>query len=297
MNDQAPTPARLEESFDALLRALALEKVANGRYRVPAEPGRFAVMFGGQLVAQALQAARDTVEGKHPNSIHAYFVEAGKTNVPVELSVQTVRDGRSIAVRDVTVHQGERTLLRALASFHHGPEGHRFGEAAPVMPSPEAVPTIQDWILRAPAEIRPLVDSWFRQPPPVEIRMTEPLNFIGGEPGHTPRSQWIRLPRGVDDVGLNAVLLAYASDYFVLDMVSRSNPDGRALHEFDGFSLDHSIWFHRPVDMSEWHLYTMTTQAIADERGLVRGVLHDAAGNLVASVMQEGLVRRRRADT
>ena len=278
-------------ALDDLLDALQLEPLGEDRFRVAAEPGRFRHMFGGQLIAQALSAAAATVEGKLPHSMHAYFVEAGATNVPVELAVTRVRDGRSISTRTVTLIQSERTLLTAQCSFHTGDAQPCFGDAPPSIAAPESLLRLEEWGQRAPAEIRPFVDAWFERPPPVEIRMVEPLHFMGGPASTESRSHWLRLPRPVAGPLSNTILLAYASDYFLLDMVTRANPGGQTLEDFAGFSVDHSLWFHSPPRLDQWHLYTMHPQAVAGERGLVRGVLHDGDGALVASVMQEGLIR------
>jgi acyl-CoA thioesterase-2 len=108
----------------------------------------------------------------------------------------------------------------------------------------------------------------------------------------------MRLPRAVgDDPVLHAALLAYASDYLLLDMAFRSHPEGGASTQFTGFSLDHALWFHRPVRFDRWHLHTQETLAISGHRGLVRGAVHDTDGHLVATAVQEVLIRPRGRET
>ena len=105
----------------------------------------------------------------------------------------------------------------------------------------------------------------------------------------------MRLPRSVgDDPVLHAAMLAYASDYLLLDMAFRSHPERPGLGDVSGFSLDHALWFHRPTRLDRWHLHTQHTRAISGHRGLVEGQIHDADGALVATAMQEVLVRPRR---
>jgi acyl-CoA thioesterase-2 len=293
----APVDSGLEQAIhaalDRLLHAFELEPLDENRFRAASESGRFADrIFGGQLVAQALLAASRTVNGKLPNSLHAYFVEAGSTELPVELAVEAVRDGRSISTRRVTVSQRERRLLIAMVSFHAGPTGPELADPAPSAPAPEQLPLLQAWVRDLPPETRAHHLNWIERPPPLELRIGEPPSFMGGAAARGPRSHWMRLPRGVgDDPLLHTALLADASDYLLMDPILRSHPERFAEAGFVGFSLDHALWFHRPVRLDRWHLYTQQTQAISGHLGLVRGLIHDADGQLVASVMQENLVR------
>jgi acyl-CoA thioesterase II len=283
-------------ALDALLRALEIEPLGSDRFRATSEPGRFADrVFGGQLLAQALLAASRTVTGKAPHSLHAYFAEAGAAGHPLALEVERVRDGRSISTRRVSVTQSDRQLLIAMASFHDGPASPELADPPPPAPPPEALPILQDWVAALPAEIRPMGLPWIEQPPPLDLRIGEAPNFLGGSVAEGPRVHWLRLPRDVgDDPLLQTALLAYASDYFLMDMILRSHPERLATGPFVGFSLDHALWFHRPSRLEGWHRYTQQTKALSGHRGLVEGVLHDAAGHRVATVVQENLVRRAR---
>jgi acyl-CoA thioesterase II len=293
--DAAALDARIRDALDGLLGAFELDALGADRFRVRAEPGRFDRIFGGQILAQALLAASATVAGKEPHSLHAYFVEAGVPEQPVDLAVDRVRDGRSFATRRVAVTQGERTVLIAMASFHTNPPGVEIAAPAPPAPAPHSVPSLQDWVLALPDDERPPAQLWVDRPPPVELRLGEPPRFLGGPAGESARSHWMRLPRGVgDDPLLHTALLAYASDYLLLDMVFRSHPEPLPPKGFTGFSLDHAIWFHRPVRFDGWHLHTQETMAVSGDRGLVRGSIHDEEGHLVATAVQEVLVRAAR---
>jgi acyl-CoA thioesterase-2 len=283
---------RINASLDGLLRALELSPVGGDRFVAPPEPDRFTRVFGGQTIAQALLAAGETVDGTLPHSLHAYFVQAGLADHPVDVAVERVRDGRSMATRRSTVTQGERTLLVALASFHANPDEPELVEAAPVAPAPHEVPLLQDWLEELPPALAGHGRAWVDHPPPLDLRIDEAPTFLGGTPTDGARAHWMRLPRDVgDDPLLHTVLLAYATDYLLLDMAFRSYPGEMPPGGFAAVSVDHALWFHRTVRFDRWHLHTQETVALAGHRGLVRGAVHDEDGRRVATVMQEVLVR------
>jgi acyl-CoA thioesterase-2 len=275
-------------SLDDLLAALDLRPCGDDRFAVaPAASGTPGRVFGGQLLAQAVAGAAATVDGKVVHSLHASFLRAGTPCAPVEVDVTRLRDGRSVATRHVAVHEGPDQLLVAIASFApHRPEPD-VAPPAPDAPRPDDVPLLQEWAAAAPTG-----RHWIDEPPAVEIRMPEAPSFFTGATAASARSHWMRLPRDVgDDVALHAALLAYATDYFLMDMVFRLHPDDLGPGRANGFSLDHAIWFHRPPRFDEWHLHTQEALAVVGDRGLARGVVHDAAGRRVATVTQEVLLR------
>jgi acyl-CoA thioesterase II len=295
----APAANSLERAIarahDQLLHALDFEALGGDRFRAGSEAGRFDRIFGGQLLAQALRAASVTASDLAAGSLHATFVGAGAPDAPLDLTVERVRDGRSISTRRVEVAQGGRPLLVGLVSFHVDARGPDLAPAPHAAPGPEQVPRLQDWVADAPSADGVHSHMWIDRPPACELRIPEPPNFLGGPAGGGPRAHWMRLPPGVTaDPTLHPALLAYASDYFLLDMAFRSYPAAVPAADLLGTSLDHAIWFHRPVNFDEWHLHTQETLAFSGERGLVRGSIHDAAGHLVASVAQAVLVRVRR---
>jgi acyl-CoA thioesterase-2 len=286
--------ASIHASLDSLLAALALEPLGDDRFRATSERGRFDRLFGGQQLGQAFMAASATVAGKQPHSLHAYFVEGGTPEEPIDLVVERVRDGRSMSTRRVTLLQGPRTLLSAIASFHANPESPEMPSSLPDAPRPDELPRLQDWVHRMPDDRRPNGMTWVDVPPPLDMRIGEPPTFLGGSQSGGDRPHWMRVPRDVgDDPALHAALLAYASDYFLLDMVFRTHPEEIEHGAWSGSSLDHSVWIHRPVRFDEWHLHNQRTLGIVGHRGLVQGTLHDEQGRLVATVMQEVLARPR----
>jgi acyl-CoA thioesterase-2 len=275
-------------SLERLLAALDLEVVGEDRFAVRPHPGGLPDrVLGGQLLAQAVLGAAASVEGKDIRSLHAAFVEAGTPGAPVEVVVSRLRDGRSVAARQVTVLENGRLLLAGLASFGASgaePEGT---PPPPVVVPPEEMPALQEWAAAAPSG-----RNWIEQPPAVEMRLPESPSFFTGATATAPRSHWMRLPQSVGEVHtLNAALLAYASDFFLMDMIFRMHPDELGPGRANGFSLDHAIWFHRPIRFDRWHIHTQEAVALVGDRGLARGAIHDADGRLVASVAQEILLR------
>ena len=289
----SPDPTILQ-SLDGLLHALELEPIGNDRFRLANDPSRFPQLFGGQLVAHELHAMNATVDGLAPSSVHAYFVAGGTPDQPVELAVERVHDGRTIATRRVAITQGTRVALVAIGSFHTNTVGAEGSGDRPVAPSPEDLPTLQDWARAAPDSSGDRRHTWIGHPPPLEIRIGESPTFLSGAHETTTRSHWLRIPRPVgDNPDLHAVLLTYASDYFLLDMALRNHPDRLGWDEAVGTSLDHTVWLHRPVSFDRWHLYVQELLAFNGHRGLVQGRIYDQDGPLVATVAQEVLVRAR----
>jgi acyl-CoA thioesterase II len=280
-------------SLDSLLAALDLKQVDDDRFEVASESAKLADrIFGGQLLAQTLMAASATVAGKEPHSLHVAFVRAGLPGESVELVVDRVRDGRSMSTRRVTLNQGSRTLLVAIVSFHANPAGPEFAIAPAQLAPPESLPLLQEWAQAMPAEFGELGRGWIEQPLPIEVRMAEAPTFLGGSAAPGSRSHWMRVPRDVGtNPALHAALLAYASDFLLMDIVFRAHPEGAGIGRFSGFSVDHALWLHRPVRFDNWHLHTQETVVVVGDRALARGSIHDMRGNLVASVTQEVLVQ------
>jgi acyl-CoA thioesterase-2 len=278
----------INASLDDLLAVLDLRPQGNDCFCI--EQSRSATsdrVFGGQLLAQAVVGASATVTGKNIHSLHATFMRTGTPGAPLTIQVAHLRDGRSIATREVTVHEAGEPLLVGIASFAGLRSEPDLALTAPHVAPPEETPLLQTLVGEVPSG-----RHWIEQPPAVDLRLSEPPSFLSGISADTPRSHWMRLPRTVGaDHALNAALLAYASDFFLMDMVFRLHPQELGPGRANGFSLDHAIWFHRPVRFDAWHLHTQEAVALVGDRGLARGAIHDTDGRCVASVVQEVLLR------
>jgi acyl-CoA thioesterase II len=293
VSDDTDIASAILDALDDLLLSLQLQEIGADHYRVPSDTARlFDRVYGGQLLAQALIGAGATVEGTAPQSLHAAFVKGGVPGRPIDVVVDRVRDGRTMASRQMTVLQDGDPLLVGFASFHENSEWPDVTPAAPGAPPPEDTPRLQDWVWQLPPELAEGARHWVDRPPPLELRLTELPAFLSGGTASTPRSHWMRTPRLVEgDQLLQAALLAYGSDFFLMDMIFRAHPSELGPGSANGLSVDHAIWLHRPVRFDDWHLHTQEAVAIFGDRGLARGSIHDVDGRLVATVMQEVLVR------
>jgi acyl-CoA thioesterase-2 len=278
----------INASLDDLLAALDLRPRGEDCFSVErSRPATSERVFGGQLLAQAVVGASATVSGKGIHSLHATFMRTGTPGAPLKVEVDRLRDGRSIATREVAVLEAGEPLLVGIASFAELRTEPDVALTAPQVAPPEETPLLQTLVGEVTNG-----RQWIEQPPAVDLRLPEPPSFLSGISADNPRSHWMRLPRTVGaNHTLNAALLAYASDFFLMDMLFRLHPQELGPGRANGFSLDHAIWFHRPVRLDAWHLHTQEAVALVGDRGLARGAIHDACGRCVASVAQEVLLR------
>jgi acyl-CoA thioesterase-2 len=244
--------------------------------RIGAGSGR---LFGGQLVAQALRAAAFSVDAAYlPHSLHSYFVSAGHSSRPVDLRVERVRTGRSFATRQVTASQRGVTIFVLAASFHVAEPGESYqvALAAPV-PPPESD---QPW---APLITGPIAAE-------LELREFAPEPWLDDGAARAARRFWVRT-RGPlpEDPGVHAAVFGYVSDFgaTIAAHIPIGVPFGTGMHA----SLDHSVWFHRPVLMDEWVLIDYRPVSNSGARGLVLGTAYSLGGELLASTAQEVVIR------
>ena len=286
----SPLEAATLNALDRLQHVLTPQPTGADRFRADNEAGRFGRIFGGQLVAQAMAAAAATVIGPSPHSIHAAFLRAGDCDAPLDIIVDRTRDGRSMSIRHVEVRQTGRTLLTATVSFDTNPE--TADVTTEFNDTPQAHPLLQHWVQQAPPRLAQRGSTWIDTPPPLEMRIAEAPVFLGGSQAPGERTHWMRLPRGNDGGPVaDAVLLAYATDYLLVDMALRSHPQRVGYGTHTGLTLDHAVWLHRPVRFDRWHAYTQQTVAVGGHRALVRGSIVDSTGRHVASTAQEVLIR------
>ena len=283
----------MPDATDALLSLLDLEPLEVNIYRGRNRDLGTGRVFGGQVFAQALVAARRTVEGeREAHSVHGYFILPGDLAAPIVYFVDRLRDGHSFTTRRVTGIQHGQAIFNLSASFHRAERGMEHQPAMPGVPPPESLAPELDLIRemadRIPERLRPVLT----QDRPIDFRPVEPLDPFRGEPRPPVRHMWLRaigtLP---GDTLTHQAVLAYASDYGLLTTALQPHGIPFRSPKLQIASLDHSLWLHRPFRADEWLLYSTESPVAAGARGFVRGSVFARDGQLVASVAQEGLLR------
>jgi acyl-CoA thioesterase II len=282
---------QMSPELDRLLDLLDLEQIELNIFRGRSPKERVQRVFGGQVAGQALVAAGRTVPSDRPvHSLHAYFIRPGDPAVPIVYTVEPVRDGRSFTTRRVAAIQRGKTIFTLSASFHHAEPGPVHADPMPAAPPPEAVERTSQRLRRVVGEAQSQLFSH-----PFDLRSVGPLSAEAAlDPALRTTSNlvWLRVDGELpDDPLLHVCLMTYASDMTLLDSVLTGHglswSDGRT----SGASLDHAMWFHRPFRADRWLLYAQESPVAFGALGLARGQVFTEAGELVVSVMQEGLIR------
>jgi acyl-CoA thioesterase II len=285
----------MSDSLDNLLDLLDLEQIEMNIFRGQSPDETVQRVFGGQVAGQALVAAGRTVPGDRPvHSLHAYFIRPGDPSVPLVYTVDRVRDGRSFTTRRVTAIQHGKPIFTLSASFHREEAGLVHATPMPAAPPPE---TLLSNTERHASATGSRVPYYFSKSA-IDLRSVGPLSVemeldpsLRGE-GSFTNLVWVRVTEKLpDDPLLHVCLMTYVSDMTLMETIALEQ--GRSWFDgsLEGASLDHAMWFHRSFRADRWLLYAQESPVAAGARGLVRGQVFTAEGDLVVSVMQEGLVR------
>ena len=282
------------QPLDVLLRLLDLERLELNLFRGHNRDIGSGRVFGGQVLAQALVAAGRTVEDRRAHSLHGYFMLPGDVDTPIVYQVDRIRDGRSFTTRRVLAIQEGREIFSMLCSFHRDEPGIAHGAEMPRVPPPEELPRELDLVRamadRIPAPLRAV----YTQERPIDFRPVDPVNPFAPEVRPPSKHLWFRADGTMpEEAILHQAVLAYASDYGLLGTALLPHGLSFMMRGVQAASLDHAIWFHRPVRVDDWLLYSMDAPAAAGARGFTRGLIHARDGSLVASTVQEGLLRMR----
>lgn len=250
-------------------------------------------LYGGQVVAQALDAARRTVdEDRFCHSFHAYFVRPGDPRRPIDLMVARDSDSRSFSNRRVTARQGGSLILSLMASFQLDASGPHFQAVMPDVPAPEGLESQDDWVERNGHLLPQWTHAFWLNEQAVEYRFCEPFTAFGQRPGSARRNIWMRAKMALpDEVFVHQRLLAYASDLHIMHSALLPLGIGWGDENLRTASLDHAVWFHDRFRADEWLLYSLDSGFAGHARALGSGHVFARDGRLVATVMQEGLAR------
>lgn len=281
-----------------LIELLTLEKLEENIFRGQSRNLVGKRVFGGQVLGQALRAASYTTD-RPAHSMHAYFLYGGDVNAPIIYEVQRLREGTSFVSRQVNAIQHGRIIFTATISFANIEQGLEYQTSTPDYPAPETLPDeveIKQQILQfMPENVR----AFFMRDRHVELR---PINFknpLLAEPSEAKSTHYVRtyerIPADVDSVALHQSIVAFYSDFIFLTTALK--PHGLSLFSpnLQCASIDHSIYFHRPVRADDWVLYDMHATSTSSSRGLNLGKMWQN-GQLVCSTVQEGLMRLRDID-
>ena len=293
LNTPPDTPP--EALAAGLVDLLEIEEIDTDLYRGKRQPGGVGRVFGGQVIAQALQAAqRSTGDPKIAHSLHAYFMRPGDENHPIVFRVVRDFEGKSFATRRVIAMQQGQPILNMAASFQVPEQGLHHQDAMPDVPAPDTLKTERQ-IREEMADDIP--DKWRRfllRARPIDIRPVHARSWFRPERREPRQQSWFRLcaPIG-DDPAMHRAVLAYASDMALLGTGTLPHGVNWMTHNLQTASLDHAVWLHEPFRADEWLLYDCDSPWAGHARGFNRGRIFSQDGRLVASTAQEGLMRLR----
>lgn len=284
-----------EQLAQSLVDLLDVEEIDTDLYRGARQPGGVGRVFGGQVIAQALQAAqRATDAAKVAHSLHAYFMRPGDESFPIIYRVVRDFEGRSFATRRVIAMQRGRPILNMAASFQTPEAGMHHQEAMPEVPSPEALQSEHDLSEEAADAIPERFRKHLLRVRPIEVRPVDARSWFRPEQREPRQQSWFRICAPVgDDPALHRAILAYASDMTLLGTALLPHGVNWTTDKLQTASLDHAIWLHEPFRADEWLLYTCDSPWSGHARGFNRGQIFTRDGRLVASTAQEGLMRVR----
>lgn len=291
-DDDNPMPDAMSdaEKVAATVRLLTLEAQTENHFMGHRKPGGIGRIYGGQVVAQALAAAQNTVDAsRRPHSLHAYFLRGGDEDYRISFSVERDFDGGSFSNRRVIATQNGVPILNLTASFHRQEHGLSHQMPMPDVRMPEELDTEEEVMasLDHPINAAPAL----RRNRSYEIRMP-PINRDGTLRERDHAYFWFRMKHRLpDDPAMHRLILAYISDYGLLSAPMTMHGKAWLRGGFRGASLDHAVWFHSDARVDDWVLYALDSPWSGHARGFGRGLFYTRDGHLIASTAQEGLMR------
>ena len=282
-------------ALSALIELLDLEELELNLFRGRSPQERSQRVFGGHVVGQALVAATRTVEDRVAHSLKGDFLRPGDPKTPIIYEVDRIRDGKTFATRRVVAIQHGKAIFAMSVAIQRVETGLEHQLPMPATPTPEQLPDPeilrQETLERAPEEHK----HWYRGEQPFEHVVIDPVDEFDPEVRPPEMGIWLRAAGPLpDDLALHQCMLAYASDMSLLDTCVLPHGISWMDSKFQGASLDHAIWFHRDFRADQWLLFVQDSPAASGGRGFNRGLVYTRDGELIASVVQEGLIRLHR---
>jgi len=279
-----------------LLSLLKLETIELGLYRGQSQDLGFKAVFGGQVMGQALSAAKETLpEERKVHSFHSYFLRPGDASKPIVYEVEAIRDGKSFSTRRVSAIQFGKPIFYMTASFQTEEIGFEHQILMPDVPGPDELVSDLDFYQQHAAYIPEKLRSKFICEKPIEMRPVDFQNPFSPQVSPAKRHVWFKA-NGVmpTDLRVHKYLLAYASDFNFLPTALQ--PHGRSFMAptMQVATIDHAMWFHHDFRFDDWLLYAVDSPAASGGRGLVQGQFFSRDGKLVATTIQQGVIREYR---
>lgn len=278
-----------------LVDLLELEAIGANRFRGRCQDLGFKNLFGGQVLGQSLSAASQTLPAGEwsPHSLHAYFLRPGNVVDSIEFEVDCVRDGRSFAMRQITASQNGKAILIMMASFQHPEEGFEHQDAMPDVKGPEGLVSQLELSRMFKDKFPESVRDIYTADKPIEMRAIDPINIFAPKKQDPIKYVWMKAdaPIGADSM-VHAHVLTYATDFNLIGTSLMPHGVSFTQRDMQVASLDHAIWFHRAIKFDDWLLYALDSPSASSGRGFCRGQIFNQQGDLVASVAQEGLIRK-----
>lgn len=282
--------------LEELLQLLKLEKIEENIFRGQSQDLGFGNVFGGQVLGQALSAASQTVPSeRHAHSLHGYFMHPGNVQKPIVYTVDCIRDGKNFTTRRVVAVQGGRAIFSMSASFQMEESGFEHQDRMPDVPGPEELKSVIEFARPMADKLRPDAREKLLREKPIESRIVDPINPFEPEKRPPEKYIWLRAIDNLpDDPFIHQCLLAYASDFGLVG--TALNPHGQSfwMPGMQLASLDHAMWFHGDFRLDDWLLFSIRSPRAAKSRGLAIGHFFTHDGRLVATAVQEGLIRKRK---
>jgi acyl-CoA thioesterase-2 len=275
-----------------LINVMTLERLEMNLFRGQSRDIGSPQVFGGQVLGQAVAAATATVEDRIVHSLHAYFLRRGDFNSPIVYEVDRALDGKHFSSRRVVAIQHGRQIFNMSASYQLAETGLEHQSAMPEVPPPESLRDLEshyrDIADKLPAAARRVLE----QRRPFEFRPVQPSDHLRREKSAPLKHIWFRAVGALpDDEALHRSLLAYVSDFHLLDTALKPHGVSMLSPTLVIASIDHALWFHRSVRVDDWLLYAVDSPSASGARGFTRGSVFARDGRLVASAAQEGLIR------
>jgi acyl-CoA thioesterase-2 len=290
------------DAFRDLLSLMELEQIEVNLFRGVSRDIGTKRVFGGQVLAQAVLAAGQTIDDRAMHSLHAYFLRAGDPDAPIVYNVDRSRDGRSFSSRRVTAIQHGRQIFTLAASYQVEEEGLEHQFEIPDVPQAGKLLPVEQVPREEFVQLPEMLQRWLDRFGPFEFRPVQnldlDLDLSNPEPRPPFRALWFKLHGELpDSARLHRALLAYVSDFHLIGTATLPHGISWVSGKLMMASLDHAMWFHRDFRLDDWILYVCDSPSTSSGRGLARGMMYDRQGRLVASTAQEGVIRVRKTET